>query len=174
VQLKDGKEIIIREAEREDAEQMINFYNIVGGETDFLSFGKGDFKKNLPEYQNYIEDIKKELNSIILLAVIENKIIGIATINSNQKTRTRHVGVLGIVIEKRYWGLGLGKKLMDFLINWAKTNNITKKITLLTNENNKTAQDLYKKVGFMEEGLLKNDNYINGVYFNTVIMGLTL
>ncbi|MDV3428873.1 MAG: GNAT family N-acetyltransferase [Bacillota bacterium] len=174
MQLKSGKQIIIREAERDDAEQMINFYNFVGGETDFLSFGKGDFKKNLLEYQNYIEDIKKELNSIILLAVTENEIIGIATINSNQKARTRHVGVLGIVIEKRYWGLGLGRNLMNLLIHWAKSNNITKKITLLTNENNKTARDLYKKVGFMEEGLLTKDNYINGVYYNTVIMGLIL
>lgn len=174
MQLKDGKEIIIREAERIDAEQMINFYNFVGGETDFLSFGKDDFKKNLLEYQNYIEDIKKELNSIILLAVIDSEIIGIATINSNQKARIRHVGVLGIVIEKRYWGLGLGRILMNLLINWAKTNNITKKILLLTNENNIAAQELYKKIGFIEEGLLKKDNYINGVYYNTVIMGLIL
>jgi len=153
---------------------MINFYNFVGGETDFLSFGKDDFKKDPAEYENYIENIKKENNSIILLAKAEGKIIGIATINSNQKTRTRHVGVLGIVIEKRYWGLGLGRKLMNLLINWAKSNNITKKITLLTNENNKKARDLYKKIGFIEEGLLTMDNYINGVYYNTVIMGLTL
>lgn len=174
MQLKNGKEVIIREAERDDAEQMINFYNFVGGETDFLSFGKDDFRKNPAEYENYIEDIKKEQNSIILLAIAEGKIIGIATINSNQKARTRHVGVLGIVIEKRYWGLGLGRKLMNLLINWAKTNNITKKILLLTNENNIAAQELYKKIGFIEEGLLKKDNYINGVYYNTVIMGLIL
>lgn len=174
MQLKNGKEVIIREAERDDAEQMINFYNFVGGETDFLSFGKDDFKKNPAEYENYIEDIKKEQNSIILLAIAEGEIIGIATINSNQKARIRHVGVLGIVIEKRYWGLGLGRKLMNLLINWAKTNNITKKILLLTNENNIAAQELYKKIGFIEEGLLKKDNYINGVYYNTVIMGLIL
>lgn len=153
---------------------MIDFYNFVGGETDFLSFGKDDFKKDLKEYKNYIENIKRELNSIILLAIDESKIIGIATINSTQKARTRHVGVLGIVIMKRYWGLGLGRKLMNLLIDWAKSNNITKKITLVTNEKNITARDLYKKVGFLDEGLLKNDNYINGVYFNTVIMGLTL
>lgn len=174
MQLKNRKEVIIREAEKSDAEQMISFYNFVGGETDFLSFGKDDFRKNPAEYENYIEDIKKEYNSIILLAITEGEIIGIATINSNQKTRTRHVGVLGIVIKKRYWGLGLGKKLMNLLINWAKSNNITKKILLLTNENNKAAQDLYKKVGFIEEGLLTKDNYINGVYYNTVIMGLVL
>lgn len=174
MQLKNGKEVIIREAERDDAEQMINFYNFVGGETDFLSFGKDDFKKNPAEYENYIEDIKKEQNLIILLAIAEGEIIGIATINSNQKARIRHVGVLGIVIEKRYWGLGLGRKLMNLLINWAKTNNITKKILLLTNENNIAAQELYKKIGFIEEGLLKKDNYINGVYYNTVIMGLIL
>ena len=33
---------IIRKAQSEDAKRIIEFYNRVGGETDFLSFGRNE------------------------------------------------------------------------------------------------------------------------------------
>jgi ribosomal protein S18 acetylase RimI-like enzyme len=172
--LKNNIEVTIREATKEDAQNMIDFYNIVGGETDFLSFGVNEFKRELQEYEEYITATSKEPNSIMLLALIDSEIISIATINSSQKERTKHVGTLGIVISKTYTGLGLGKILMNDLIDWAKQNGVTKKVSLVTNESNTIAVELYKKLGFEVEGLLKKDNCIRGAYSNTVMMGLIL
>lgn len=172
--LKDGTEVVIREASKEDASHMISFYNEVGGETDFLSFGENEFKKNLADYEKSLETTKAEVNSIILLAEIDNKIIGIASINSSAKARYKHVGEFGIVITNQFCGLGLGRKLMDFLVQWANENGITKKLSLVTNESNYNAIELYKKIGFVEEGILKKDNCINAVYTNTIMMGLIL
>jgi RimJ/RimL family protein N-acetyltransferase len=172
--LKNDIEVTIREATKEDAQNMIDFYNVVGGETDFLSFGANEFKRDLYEYEEYITATSKEQNSIMLLALIDSEIISIATINSSQKERTNHVGTLGIVISKKYTGLGLGKIIMNDLIEWAKQNGVTKKINLVTNETNTVAIELYKKLGFEVEGLLKKDNFINGNFNNTIIMGLLL
>jgi len=174
ISLRDGKEFIIRESTKEDAKLMIEFYNVVGGETDFLSFGGNEFIKNLKDFEDFIEATRGENNSIILLAQIDNKIVGIASINSSAKTRFKHVGEFGIVIAQQYCGLGLGRKIMDYIIEWANSNGITKKISLLTSENNYRAMELYKKVGFGVEGILKKDNYVNGVYGNTIMMGLIL
>lgn len=170
--LKNDKEVIIREAKQEDAQSMINFYNVVGGETDFLSFGKNGFSRPLHDYENFIESTKAAHNSIILLATLDDELIGIASITSNPKARTKHVGTLGIVIAEKYCGFGLGRKLMEELIEWARGNGTTKKIHLVTRADNERAIELYKKVGFKEEGLLEQDTYINGVYYNTLIMGL--
>ncbi|WP_242217872.1 GNAT family N-acetyltransferase [Bacillus cereus group sp. BfR-BA-01380] len=172
--LKNGKEVMIREAVQEDAQSMINFYNIVGGETDFLSFGKNEFGMPLHDYENFIESTRTDNNSIILLATMDDEIISIASITSSQKMRTKHVGTLGIVIAEEHCGFGLGKELMEELIEWARRNGATKKIHLVTREDNDRAIELYKKVGFKEEGLLEQDTYINGVYYNTLIMGLML
>jgi RimJ/RimL family protein N-acetyltransferase len=172
--LKNDIEVTIRGATKEDAQNMIDFYNVVGGETDFLSFGANEFKRDLCEYEKYITATSKEQNSIMLLALIDSEIISIATINSSQKERTKHVGTLGIVISKKYTGLGLGKVLMNDLIEWGKQNGVTKKISLVTNETNTVAIELYKKLGFEVEGLLKKDNFINGNFNNTIIMGLLL
>jgi RimJ/RimL family protein N-acetyltransferase len=172
--LNNNIEVTIREATKEDAQNMIDFYNIVGGETDFLSFGVNEFKRELQEYEEYITATSKEPNSIMLLALIDSEIISIATINSSQKERTKHVGTLGIVISKKYTGLGLGRILMNDLIDWAKQNGVTKKVSLVTNESNTIAIELYKKLGFEVEGLLKQENCIRGAYSNTVMMGLIL
>lgn len=172
--LKNGKEVIIKEATQEDAQSMINFYNVVGGETDFLSFGKNEFNKSLHDYEDFIESTKAANNSIILLATLDNEIISIASITSSPKERTKHVGTLGIVIAEKYCGFGLGRKLMEELIEWARGNGTTKKIHLVTREDNDRAIELYKKVGFKEEGLLEQDTYINGEYYSTLIMGLML
>ncbi|MET3730055.1 RimJ/RimL family protein N-acetyltransferase [Fictibacillus halophilus] len=174
VYLKNQSNVNIRRVTTDDAQNMINFYNVVGGESDFLSFGAGEFKLDLQEYKDYITATSKELNSIMLIAEIDSKIIGIATINSPQKERTKHVGTLGIVVSEKYTGMGLGKILMNELLEWARLNGITKKISLVTNENNSKAIELYKKLGFEKEGLLKHDNFIKGNYHNTVVMGLLL
>ncbi|MEI4832043.1 GNAT family protein [Bacillus sp. FJAT-53711] len=172
--LRNGKEVIIREALQKDAQSMIDFYNVVGGETDFLSFGKNEFSMSLHDYENFIESTGADNNSIILLATMDDEIISIASITSSPKARTKHVGTLGIVIAEEHCGFGLGRKMMEELIEWAKENGTTKKIHLVTREDNDKAIELYQKVGFKEEGLLQQDTYINGEYYNTLIMGLML
>src|SRR6516162_6751124 len=113
--LKNGKEVIIREALQKDAQSMIDFYNVVGGETDFLSFGKNEFSMSLHDYENFIESTSSDNTSIILLATMDDEIISIASITSSPKARTRHVGTLGIVIAEEHCGFGLGRILMEEL-----------------------------------------------------------
>ncbi len=43
ITLKNGVDVLIREGEKEDAQSIIDFYNEVGGETHFLSFGKDEY-----------------------------------------------------------------------------------------------------------------------------------
>ncbi|MFF2754520.1 GNAT family N-acetyltransferase [Psychrobacillus sp. NPDC058041] len=172
--LKDNHEVMIKEATKENAQQMIEFYNIVGGETDFLSFGKNEFNRNIEEYKEFIESTRQEHNSTILLAILQEEIIGIASINSSQKQRMKHVGTLGIVVSEEHIGQGIGRKLMEQLIHWASSNGITKKISLVTREDNNHAIELYEKLGFEKEGMLKKDSFINGSYYNTFVMALFL
>jgi L-amino acid N-acyltransferase YncA len=170
--LKNGQEVIVREASKQDAKQIIAFYNVVGGESDFLSFGKNEFIKNLIDYEEYLETTKGQDNSIILLTEIDDKIMGIASINSSTKSRYKHVGEFGIVIAQDYCHLGLGNQILDYLITWSKSNGITTKISLVTSQDNYNALELYKKVGFQIEGTLKKQNYVNEVYSDTLMMGL--
>lgn len=174
IKLKNNLIVTVREATKDDAQSIIDFYNIVGGETNFLSFGGNEFKRDLEEYKNFLTHSVEQKNTIILVVTLNEQIISIASIHSNQTERKKHVGTLGIVIKQEYWGLQLGNSLVEYLIEWAKQNTITRKIELSCNEENRKAIHLYKKLGFETEGLIKEDTYIDGRYIHTVLMGLFL
>lgn len=172
--LKDSTEAILRIPKKEDAKEIVQFYNIVGGETHFLSFGANEFRTSVKGYEKNIEDIAKTKNSIIILATINEKIAGIATINSSNKAKNIHDGTFGIVISQKYCNLGLGKKMMEYIISWAKSNGITKRISLMTNEDNAVARALYEKVGFQLEGVVRRGICFQGKYYDSILMGLIL
>lgn len=172
IKLKNGKTTILRSPIKEDAQAMIDYLNIIGGESDFITFGKNEFSMSVEAEQDYIEKINGMDNSKNVLIIIENEIVGIASITSVQKERMKHNGTLGISIRKKYWGIGLGSEIMAYLIDWAKSNKITKKINLLVREDNIRGVKLYEKFGFEKEGLLKKDICVNGIYYNTIAMGL--
>lgn len=172
IKLKNGKTAILRSPIKEDAQAMIDYLNIIGGESDFITFGKNEFSMSVEAEQDYIKRINSMDNSKNVLIIIEDEIVGIASITSVQKERMKHNGTLGISLRKKYWGIGLGSDIMAYLINWAKSNKITKKINLLVREDNIRGVKLYEKFGFEKEGLLKKDICVNGIYYNTIAMGL--
>lgn len=172
IKLKNGKTAILRSPIKEDAQAMIDYLNIIGGESDFITFGKNEFSMSVEAEQDYIERINSMDNSKNVLIIIEDEIVGIASITSVQKERMKHNGTLGISIRKKYWNIGLGSEIMNYLIDWAKSNKITKKINLLVREDNIRGVKLYEKFGFEKEGLLKKDICVNGIYYNTIAMGL--
>ena len=85
--------------------------------------------------------------------------------------RLSHKVEFGVCILKEFWGYGMGKRLLQQSIHWADENEI-KRISLQVLETNEKAIQLYKKLGFEVEGILKNDKRLSdGKYYNTVVMG---
>lgn len=167
-------EVIYRQPTVEDASELVAFYNEVGGETSFLSFEKDEYPLDVEAQKISIEDTKKQKNAIMILATVNGKVIGIGTINSSNKIKSRHSGELGIVVANKYQGQGIGSEIIQQLIDWCKSNGITTRIQLDTRTDNELAVKLYKKFGFEIEGELKNSTLLNGKYYNLYIMGLML
>lgn len=107
----------------------------------------GNIKKN---------DIKKFINNLgnnhfIYFIKFENNIAGMGTLLIENKI-IHNFGKVGhiedIVIDYKFRGLGLGKKLINYLINLANKNNCYK---VILNCNSKV-EIIYKKCGFNLEG----------------------
>ncbi|AQU80976.1 hypothetical protein AJGP001_03030 [Planococcus faecalis] len=172
------KEVIvtyaIRSAQPEDGTKIIEFYNRVGGETDYLSFGHDEYSLSAESLTQVIVQMKKFKGTCMFLVIEGEEILGIGTIDSSSKPRYRHVGTLGIVISQSHTGNGLGRVLMNTLIDWAKTNGQTEKISLVTRADNERAIALYKKVGFEQEGTFYRDVYDGERYYDNLSMALYL
>ncbi len=167
-------EITYRNPAAEDAENIVDFYNYVGGETSFLSFEKDEYPLDVKAQEAKINELQGDVNNTMLLALDGEKIVGIATISSSHKIKSRHEGELGIVVAKEYQRQGIGSKLIQMLINWCKGNGVTTRIRLDTRTDNTMAVSLYLKFGFVVEGCCKNQTLLDGKYYDLYIMGMMI
>jgi RimJ/RimL family protein N-acetyltransferase len=172
--LKNGKELVIRRAEKEDARGMIEYMSIIGGESDFLTFGLNEFKMTLEMEEQIIESINNKDNSIMLVGELEGQIVSIVSMNCSSRPRIRHSGEFGISVRKPYWGLGIGDAMINYLVQWANGTNIIRKINLKVRTDNSRAINLYKRHGFKEEGIITRDLYLDGVFYDSLYMGLAI
>lgn len=174
--LKNGVTIIIRnpEANNKDAEQLLEHVGKTNEETDFLIREPDEFNFTIEKQKNFIRArINSEIN-LFIVAEIDGDIIGSCTLSGSSLRREKHKVDLGISIQKNYWGLGIGRKLIEIAIDWAKENNI-KKVTLKVDSTNYRAVSLYINLGFEIEGRLEKDKYMSdGVYRSSYLMGLII
>lgn len=110
----------------------------------------------------------------MLLAIVDGKIVGIGTISSSHKIKSRHSGELGIVVAQEYQGKGIGTSIIQQLIDWAKGNEVTTRIQLDTRTDNELAVKLYQSFGFEIEGCLKNSTLLDGKYYDLYVMGMMI
>ena len=174
IKLKNGVVVHVREAKTDDTDSLIQYLEKVSGESDFLTIGPGDFKLSVEEEKEFIKKMNKSKNSLFLVAVINEEIVGIFTFEGGGNPRTKHVGDFGITVLKNYWGLGIGSILIEMLLNWVKKSKTVRKINLKVDTNNTRAISVYEKFGFKKEGEVSRDSFINGKFNNAYIMGLEI
>jgi RimJ/RimL family protein N-acetyltransferase len=80
---------------------------------------------------------------------------------------------LGIMIgEKAWWGRGYGTDATRALARWGFDELGLNRVCLRVFEDNARARRAYEKVGFREEGRLRQDRFHAGRYVDTIVMGL--
>lgn len=82
-----------------------------------------------------------------------------------------HSGVLGIGLDKDFRGAGIGRRLMEIAIDGAWRYGLTR-IELTVRAPNTNAIALYRKLGFADEGVMRNAVRVDDVYEDTLIMAL--
>ena len=172
--LKNGKELLIRKARKEDAAEIISFLNTVGGESDYLLFGANEFHMTVEQEEQYIEKLESAQTSALIIGLVDGRIICSGSISAPERERVAHQSTLGLSVAKEFWGLGVGGYLMEALIDFARTNGKTEVIHLKVRADNARAIALYKKLGFQEIGVYPKYAKINGQYYDDILMNLYL
>ncbi|MEW9095459.1 MAG: GNAT family N-acetyltransferase [Clostridiaceae bacterium] len=157
-----------------DATELSKLRVKIDEETENLDRESGEGLLTPEDFEKLIYEDSIAEKTLFLVAEVESKIVGFTRCEGNKLSRFRHKAEFGICISKEYWGYGIGKVLLENILMWADTVGI-EKISLTVVQTNRKAIELYKKYGFVEEGLLIKDRiHKDGSYYNTVIMGRVL
>jgi RimJ/RimL family protein N-acetyltransferase len=172
--LKNGDTVTIRKACKSDGRPMLEFMNAVSRETEFLTFGEGEFDMTVEQEESFIDNISKQSNALLIIAELQGRIVGNLFYSGGARKRIAHTGEFGVSVLKEFWGQGIGKELIKYLIEFCKQSRIIRKINLKVRSDNYSAIHVYKKLGFIEEGVITRDLLIRGDFYDSILMGLSV
>jgi L-amino acid N-acyltransferase YncA len=157
---------ITREAKVEDIPYITNIYNQ----------GIKDRVATLETRLRDVDEMKEwlitrgERYKVIVIEDSKGIVSGWASINVfNSRCCYSGVGDISIYIERNMRGNGLGKLLLNYLIEVAKEQDFNK-LVLSTFQLNEIGKKLYKATGFREVGTYVNQGILDSKFVNITIM----
>lgn len=106
-----------------------------------------------------------------LVALRADEVVGWCDVTPKPRPIYAHSGVLGMGLLPQFRGQGIGENLIRQALAAARTFGLHR-VELNVRQNNTSAINLYRKVGFEVEGLQRDAVEIDGAYENVVGMGL--
>lgn len=165
-----GERIYLSPRSSEDAEIFTNWMNDFEV-TDYT--GRSASVLTLDAEKKYLENKNLDLDiaTFVIVDLKTDEMVG--TVGLESVDYTCRTAVLGIFIgNPDYRSNGYGteaiKLLLDFGFNYMNLNAINLKVLSC----NERAIKCYKKCGFKEAGVLRKSKFINGKYYDTIIMDI--
>ncbi|MEG8946958.1 GNAT family N-acetyltransferase [Rosettibacter firmus] len=165
--------MVIREIQTSDAEAFLNLCHKLDEETQFMLLEPDERIATVDEIITQIENLKLRDNQTILVAEHNNQLVGYVSADGGKYKRNKHCVYIVMGILQSFTGQGIGTMLLKELEKWAIQNKIYR-LELTVMVHNEKAFALYKKMGFVIEGMKKHSLFINGFYVDEYYMAKLL
>lgn len=172
--LEDGGRCILRDARLGDEAGLFALEE--ANAPDALAQGEDEDTPALPveDRAQWIRTVEDGEAWIALVAEEKGEILGMLEFKAHDLPRlTRHVGRFYISLRGNARGRGIGRALMEMMLDWARSNPRIEKVALSVLSSNIPAIRLYESLGFTEEGRRLNEFKIpGGGYADDVLMAI--
>jgi RimJ/RimL family protein N-acetyltransferase len=166
---KSGKKINIFQPSMDRLPELLKFINRLVAEDTYLNLsGRA---KTFEEEERWLKGTLTEIKTgknILFWACYEDTIVGSVNILHGYE-RSWHVGKIGLMIDKDFRREGIGKFLLELILEKAKDFDI-RIATLEVFSDNVAAISLYEKVGFRVYGRLPKGLFRKGKFSDTIEM----
>ncbi|MRX70936.1 GNAT family N-acetyltransferase [Bacillus lacus] len=162
---KNGEPVILRPVQLKDAADVIQ------SARDIITSGKYIQKerpRTLQEEENFIRQAR-QFDHMYTGVEINGAVAGIARVLRGDLKMKQHTGMFRTWLDQPAQGKGIGKELMYYTLDWCRTHGLHK-LSLTVFASNEIAYQLYKKTGFIEEGIFKNQVKIDGNFDDEIYM----
>ena len=165
--------IIIRRPNPDDFADIQKFVQMTTENTR-NTFGEHDWNETPVEDGTY-EEMKERFGAgNLLLGFIDGVLSGIVVLTQKNSEKFKHVGNLTLSLLNDELISTLGKELISRMILTCKGKGVIRKVNLRVREDLFKIQEIYKSLGFYEEGSLARDVCLNGMFYSTVLFGRSI
>jgi RimJ/RimL family protein N-acetyltransferase len=127
----------------------------------------------LEETQNWIDMCIKRTNGYVQKAILTEDRKHIGWVDLKNFDHLNKHAELGIAIgDKDYWGKGYGQAALREMLSFGFGELGLNKIWLRVEVDNEKAIKSYQRMGYVEEGILRQDRFRNGVYVDRLRMSI--
>lgn len=164
-----GDRIYLRGLEPEDAPTLRGFLNNVEVIRNITVVRPVSLQDEL----DFIETMRKGTDKITfgLALKSDERLIGVTSLMEID-TRNRHAAFGILIGDPAEWDKGYGTEATRMMVDYAfRTQNLNR-VWLRVYEYNPRGRRAYEKVGFAVEGVLRQDNYRDGRYWDTTQMSI--
>ena len=156
----NGEKVVLRRVVEEDYPTFLRWLN------------DPEIRVNLAvRYPVDLVDLKNRLSEGVYLSIIfEDKLAGYVALKDISQLNQR--AYLETVVGGQYRRRGVAKDALITLLNYAFNELNLHKVLLEVYEFNQSAYELYKKVGFVLEGRLRQNSFKMGKFYDLLIMGM--
>ena len=156
IKLKDGRTALLRSPREEDARQLLDLMWTVSGETDFLIRYPEEWDLTEEQERAWIHNVRESEDVCVIVCEVDGDLAGNCEVRFHKNIKLRHRGSIGIVLLRRFWGLGIGTAMFREMIRLGELREGILQLELEFVEGNTRAQALYEKMGFRVTGFRPN------------------
>ncbi len=160
----EGEDVNLRTVEEEDLEFIRDAFNHL----EVRTFLDHEGPANLEQEQDFFENVICEDEPVNLAISVDSDIIGLIELREKQQG----VAELGIWIHPDFHGKGYGTEACELLIKYAFNERRYDRIMARAFESNDASQRVWEKLGFTDEGRLRNHVFRDGSYEEVFVYGL--
>lgn len=166
-----GREIVLRNAEPEDAAALIEYLKITTAETPYLARESEDIKLSMEQEVKFINDLVESERELMLVGFCNGRHVGNSSLTlAGSSSRYRHRCGVAIALYREFCGAGIGEAMLRTILGVAKNTGF-EQAELEVVAGNERAIALYRRLGFVEYGHFPdNMKYADGSYADALWM----
>ena len=151
VLLAGGQELLVRNAVASDARTLRDVMQCTHAETDHLLSYPDEQRADDEQEARSLAETERSDNEVELV-VVDGQIVGSAGVTVvGGRRKVAHRARFGISMLQEYWGMGIGRALMEASVDCARRAGYAQ-LELEVVADNERALSLYRRTGFEEYG----------------------
>ena len=163
----DGRAFVLRPGRPTDARALARLFSDVRAEGRYLVARSTAADDSYEAF--FIRELIRDGQALVIVAEAEGEVIGNVLVTREPNNQQDHLGTLSICVAQAWRDVGIGSALVAEAQRWARERGLAK-VALSVFPDNERAIAVYRRAGFVREGLRRQQYRAPGGGFRDEVL----